>query len=110
MGHREAAELEVGEERLHVAQRRLAGGGVAVVADAARPAGRHHLGIAEDVAHQAEALVGMEQPLAVEGDDARGLLAAMLQGMEAERDERARVLAVPDADDAALLVELVVIR
>ena len=36
MGHREAAELEIGVERLHVAQDGVAGGGVAVVADGAR--------------------------------------------------------------------------
>ena len=35
MRHREAAELEIGVQRLHVAQHGVAGGGVAVVADRA---------------------------------------------------------------------------
>ena len=46
---------------------------------------------------------------AVEGDDAGRLLAAMLERMQAERRERRRVLVAEDAEDAAFLVELVVV-
>ena len=73
-----SAELEIGEQRLHVAQHRLAGGGVADVADGDRslqPA--NDAGRAEVVADQPHRLMRMEM-LAVEGDDAAGLLAAVL--------------------------------
>ena len=67
MRHGEAAELEIGVERLHVAQDGVAGGGVAVVADgdAAGQLG-DHLGVAEIVADQAQAAMRVEAG-AVEG-------------------------------------------
>ena len=83
MGDREAAAVEFGEERLHVAQNRLAGGRVAGMADGGeavealdgRPVG-------EVVADEAELALRVEDR-SVEGDDARRLLAAVLQGVEA---------------------------
>ena len=73
------------EQRLHVAQDGLAGGRVAHVADRGR-AGQavDHLAAGEVVADQAHAALGMEA-LAVEGDDAGGLLAAVLERVQAER-------------------------
>ena len=61
MRHREAAELEIGVERLHVAQDGAAGRGVAVVADR-RGAGQRgdHPRVAEIVADQAQAAMRME--------------------------------------------------
>ena len=44
------------------------------------------------------------------GDDAGGLLAAVLQRVQAEGDEGRRVLDADDAEDAALLVQLVVVE
>src|SRR5436190_888651 len=70
---------------------------------------RHDLGFGEDVAYQSLALMGVEDGAFVEGDDAGGLLAAMLQGVQAERRQGGGVGGVPDAEDAAFLVELVVI-
>src|SRR5205085_11304626 len=61
------------------------------------------LEILGDVAH---APVGMEAG-AVEAGHARGLLAAMLQRMEAERAERRGAVRAPDAEHAAFLVQLV---
>ena len=57
----EAAGVEVGEQRLHVAQDGVAGGGVAVVAerDVALEAA-DHVGLVEVVADEAEAALGME--------------------------------------------------
>src|SRR3546814_71989 len=108
MGQRQPAEAVVGIERLDVAQRRLARGRVAVVADrgvAGQP--RDHLAVGEDVADQPEGAVRMEvQP--VEGDDACGLLPAMLERMQAERGQRGGVVASEDAEHAAFLVEFVV--
>ena len=46
--------------------------------------------------------------LAVEGDDAGGFLAAVLQRVQAERGDGGGVGHVPDAEHAAFLVELVV--
>ena len=46
---------------------------------------------------------------AIVGDDAGGLLPAMLQGVEAERGHGRGVADPPHAEDAALLVHLVVI-
>ena len=61
MRDREAAELEIGIERLHVAQDRVAGGGVAVVADRGAAGQRgDHPGVAEIVADQAQAAMGVE--------------------------------------------------
>ena len=45
--------------------------------------------------------------LAVIGDDAGRLLAAMLQRVQAERGERRRVGMAVDAEDAAFLVQMV---
>ncbi len=47
---------------------------------------------------------------AVEAGDAGGFLAAMLQRVEAERDEARGVVGAPDAENAALLVQLVVVE
>ena len=44
------------------------------------------------------------------GDDAGGLLAAVLQRVQAEGDEGRRVLDADDAEDAALLAQLVVVE
>jgi hypothetical protein len=56
----------------------------------------------EGVADEAETAFGMEA-LAVEGDDAGRLLAAMLQGVQAERGERCGVGMAVDAEDTAFL-------
>jgi hypothetical protein len=45
---------------------------------------------------------------AVIGDDAGGFLAAMLQRMQAKRDDRRGVLPSENAEDAALVMEVVV--
>ena len=105
MGEREAAGVEIDEERLHVAQDRIAAGRVADMADGHvafqaldhRPRG-------EMVADEADAALGMEV-VAVEADDAGRFLAAMLEGMQPERGQRRRVGMVEDAEDAALLVQ-----
>ena len=85
MADRKAAGVEFGEQRLHIAQDGGAGGGVADMADggiAGKPL--DHLAAGEGVADQAKPPLGMK-PGAVEGDDAGGLLAAVLQGVQPER-------------------------
>src|SRR5690606_38840352 len=66
----------------------------------------HRLGV-QVVADLAQAAMGVELP-AVVGDHAAGLLSAVLQGVQSQRGERGGVGRAPDAEDAALLVQLVV--
>ena len=79
MADREAAGIELGEQRLHVAQDGGAGGGIADMADGG-VAGQalDHFAAGEGVADQAEAAFRVEAA-AVEGDDAGGFLAAVLR-------------------------------
>ena len=109
-----AAHRELAEERLHVADlgRALgAGGRVADVADGERARQRldHRVG-GEVVADVAEAAGGVEALLGVVGDDAARLLPAVLERVEAEGHEARRFLDADHAEDAAFLVELVVVR
>ena len=107
MRHGEAAADELGEERLHVAQVRAAGRGIAVVADGVFALqALHDGGLGEIVADQADMALAQEL-LAVEGDDAGRLLAAVLQRVQAERGERARLRVAENAEHAALFVQLV---
>ena len=107
VGEREAAGVEVGKQRLHVAQDGVAGCRVAVVAerDVALEA-PDHVGLVEVVADEPEPPLGVEVG-AVVGDDAGGLLAAMLQGVETERGQGRRVLVAEHAEHPALLSERV---
>ena len=113
MGDGGAAHGELGEERLDVADlgRALgAGGRIADVADRERARQRlHQRGGGEVVADVAEAAGGGEAVLGRVGDDPARLLAAMLQCMQAEGDEVGGLLDADDAEDAALLVQLVVV-
>ena len=61
---------------------------------------------AEDVADQAGGAVVVEMA-AVVGDDARGFLAAMLQGVQAQRGMGGGIGGPVDAEQRTLLVELV---
>ena len=110
MGDRKAARLELGEQRLDVAQHRLAGGRVADMADGGL-AGKavDDGGAGEVIADETLAPLGMKA-LAVEGDDAGRLLAAVLQGVQAERDDRRRVGVAEDPEDAAFLVQAVLVE
>ena len=97
-------------KRLDVAQRGLAGGRIADVADRGAAGELADdvvaVEIAGDMAHRA---VRVEM-LAVEAGDARRFLAAVLKRVEAERDEARRIVGAPDAEDAALLAQLVVVE
>jgi len=110
VAEREAAEVELGEERLDVAQDGLAGGGVAVVPDR-EPARQRldHALRAEVVADLAERAMAVELP-AVRRDDPARLLPAMLERVQAEGGERRGVLVPVHGEDAALLAQLVVVE
>ena len=107
---REPAELEIGEERLDVARRHLAGRRIAHMADRHRPRqpGDDVLR-AEIVADQAGAAMGAEL-LAVIGDDTGRFLAAMLQRMQPERGQRRRVGMTIHPEHATFVVEAVDVR
>ena len=107
VGDREAAVVELGEQWLDIAQRRLAGRRIAHMADR-RAAGQlaHDIvavEIAGDMAHRA---VRVEMRSVIAGD-AGGFLAAMLQRMKPERDEARGIIGTPDAENPALFAQLV---
>ena len=62
------------------------------------------IALGKGVADQAEPALGVKA-LAVEGDDAAGLLAAMLERVQAERGDGGRVRVAENAEDAAFLAE-----
>ena len=64
--------------------------------------------VGEGVADEAELLLGVED-VAVEGDDAGRLLAAMLKGVQAERGDGRGVRMAEDAEDAAFLAQRVAV-
>ncbi len=110
VAHGEAAGFELGEQRLRVAGDGGPGGGVAVVADrgvALEPL--DHARVAEIVADVTQAPMRREL-LAVEGDDARRLLAAVLLGVQPERGVRGGVGRAVDAEQRTLFVQLVVVE
>ena len=110
MADGKAAGIEFGEQRLDVAQDGFAGRRIAHMADRGG-AGQaiDDLTPGEGVADQPEPPFGME-PLAVEGDDTGGFLAAVLQGMQAERRDRRGVRMAENAEYAALFAQPVAHR
>ena len=109
VGDCEAPGLELGEQRLDIAQHGVAGRRIANVADrlSARQSvdGRR---IREVIANQPLSALRVE-PHPVVSDDAGGLLAAMLQGMQPERGNGGGVRMVKDTEDAALLAQPVAV-
>ena len=65
--------------------------------------------VGEAVADEAELALGVED-LAVEGDDACRLLAAMLQGVQAERRDRGGIRMAEDAEDAAFFAQRIAVE
>ncbi len=108
VGDRDAAELELREQRLHIAQQRLAGRRVAAVPDR-RVASelRYDVAVGENFADQTEAAMGMELP-PVKGDDSSGLLSTMLQCMQAQRRMCGGVGMAVYAEDRAFFMQMVV--
>jgi hypothetical protein len=103
-----AAGVEVGEQRLHVAQDDVAGGGIAVVADGHAPfQALDDACLAEVVADETQAAFLIEAG-AVIGDDAAAFLATMLKGVHAKCGDRGGVVMAKDAKDPAFLAEPVV--
>ena len=97
------AGVDIAKERLDVADQRVAGRGIAVVPYGHAPleAGNNG-GFREIVADEAHAALGMELAPVI-GDDARGFLAAMLEGVETERCDSRGIRVVENAEDPAFL-------
>ena len=65
------------------------------------------VGFVEVVADEAEAALGVKL-IAVEGDDAGSLLAAVLQGVKAERGDGRRIGVAENTEDPAFLAKAIV--
>ncbi len=110
MSDREAARLEFGEQRLDIAQDRVAGGRIAHMADRRPPRQAVDGRAAREVIPDQPLPALRVEPDAVESDDAGSLLAAMLQRVQPERDDRGGVGVIEDAEDAAFLAQPVAVR
>src|SRR4030095_3795333 len=99
----------LGADRLRVAQVRAACGGVAHVADGAMAGQALEPVAAEHVRPPAHRLLHVEA-VPVGGGDARGLLPAVLQRVEAEIGDVGGLGMVPHAEEPALVVELVAVE
>jgi hypothetical protein len=105
---REAAGGEFGEQRLDVAQRGFAGGGIADVTDRSLPGQPADDVILVERARDMTLAAMAVEIAAVEAGDPRRFLAAMLKRVKAERDDGGGGLGAPDAEDAAFLAQFVV--
>src|SRR5262249_55751665 len=100
---------QLGEQRLNVALDRLTGRRIPHMADRRRALEPlDHGRVAEDVADQAQLALVVEAR-SVMRDDACGLLAAVLQGMQAQRCMRGGIWTVEDAEQATLFTRLIVV-
>ena len=108
--NRKTAELQVGEERLHVPHAGIARRGVARVADRRVAAQPVNNGMpAEDISHQTHVAVGWEL-LAIEADNSGRFLTTMLQGMQAQCGERGSFIVAEDAENCAFLLQFVIVK
>ena len=104
--HRHAALVAGDREGLRVQQRRIAGRGVARVADGqlAGQLGQHPCG--EDIRHMAHRLLAVDFS-AIAGADARAFLAAMLQRVKPQVGHLGGLGMAVNSDYTALVVEFV---
>ena len=105
---RQTALGKLREERLHIAQAGAARCRIPRMADGARAGQAVDDGLlGEGVADQADMALDVELVVVI-GDDAGRFLAAMLQSVQPERDDRRRILPAEYAEHAAFIVEMVV--
>ena len=106
---RDRPAVALDQVRLGVRRDGVAGGRVADVADRAIAGKPGQDALVEDVVDEAHPPLE-PQLLAVPRGDARRLLAAVLEGVEAHVREVRRLGVAEDAEEAALVVEAVVVR
>ena len=108
--HREAAALQFGEERLHVAHHGFASRRIAHMPDGGFPLKAFYRGpVGEGISHEAEFALRMEAR-AVEGDDPCRLLSAMLKGVQTQRGDGGRVRMAENAEYAAFLAQRIAVH
>ena len=108
VGQRQLALVAINDDGLGVDERTISGGGVARVAHRGR-AGQalEHLRL-KNLLHRAHAFFQVQRS-AVGGDDARRLLPAMLQGIEAEVGEFGGFGMAEDSADTTVIVKMIVV-
>ncbi len=111
MGQRNGTARQIGIHGLDIAREGAAGRRVAHVTESLGALQLLGMGtvVAEDIADQSRMAFGDELH-AVEGHDAGGFLAAVLQGMKPQHRQRASVGTAEDTEDAALLVQGIVVE
>ena len=110
MGERQAAGIDIGEERLHIPQRGFAYRRIADMADSGRARQAVDDGLlVEVVADEPEAALGVE-PVAIEADDAGRFLSPVLEGMQAESGQGRGIGMIEDAENAAFFMQLIAVE
>ena len=110
MRDRKAALGEFGEQRLDVAQCAGAGGRVADMADGGAAGERADDPVLVECPRDMAAGAMRVEAGAVAAGDPAGFLPAMLQRVQAERDEARRAIGIPHPEYAAFLAQLVVVE
>src|SRR5579864_1779217 len=106
---RKLALIAIGSERLGVHQRRVARGGIAGMANRCRAGQTRDHVRREQFLHQAHAPFDA-QLHAFGGSDACGFLSTMLKGVKTKIGELGGLFIAENAEDAALVVEVVVVE
>src|SRR5690348_2538773 len=109
---RDAAPGQIGEQGLDVSRRRAACRRIAVMSDREGTfeiESTRAVLAGEDIADQAGMTLGDEVSVVI-GDDARRLLTAMLQGMQAEHGQSPSVRVAENAEHTALLVQSIALK
>ena len=109
MANSKAAEFVLGEQRLHVAQNGLAGGGVTRVTNSGVALQPLHDGIRVEVLRNVPQAPVRIELLPVEADHACGLLASVLQGVHPQRGMRGGLRVADNAEDPALFLQMIVV-
>lgn len=109
MGDTDGAEAVAGDEGLDVLKHGGAGSGVADVADGGVAGELVELGLGEDVGDEADAGDGVEDFVAVDGDDPGAFLAAVLEGVQGQVGEAGCLGVAEDTHHATLLPRLFVV-
>ena len=109
--NRDPAAGKIGKHRLRVARRGAAGGGITDMAHGVHALQllRMHAVLAEDIADETRMALG-DELRAIIGDDASRFLPTMLERVQPQRRERARIVMPENAKDAALFVQGIVIE
>ena len=110
MTHGEAARIEIGIKRLHIARHCAAAGGIADMSDCRSSLEAFDNGLRGKMVSDQPKTAFRVEALAVENHYAGRLLPTMLQGMQPERRQGPRILVAENPENPTLLVKPVFIR